>query len=83
MSQDRFLNSLGFLQNLIDWSVEDEELLMIRSRGTHARLLLPISLQEQRFWEWMNYALAIAALLVVSFYGGMRRRKEQPMVMSK
>jgi len=82
MSQDRFLNSLGFLQNLIDWSVEDEELLMIRSRGTHARLLLPISRQEQTFWEWLNYAVAIVALLIVSLYGGLRRRKERPMVIA-
>jgi ABC-2 type transport system permease protein len=82
MSQDRFLNSLGFLQNLIDWSVEDEELLLIRSRGIHARLLLPLSRQEQTFWEWLNYAVAIVALLIVSLYGGLRRKKERPMVLS-
>nr|MBF0220853.1 Gldg family protein [Desulfobulbaceae bacterium] len=80
-SQDRFLNSLGFLQNLIDWSVEDEELLMIRSRGTHARMLLPLTHQEQTFWEWLNYGVAILALLIVSLYGGLRRKKERPMVL--
>ena len=81
MSQDRFLNSLGLLQNMIDWAVEDDELLVIRSRGTHARLLMPISRQEQTFWEWLNYAVAIIALVVVSLYGGMRRRKEKPMTL--
>jgi ABC-2 type transport system permease protein len=78
MSQDRFLNSLGFIQNIVDWAVEDEELLVIRSRGSNARLLIPMSRQEQTFWEWLNYGIAFLALIVVSIYGGMRRRKEQP-----
>lgn len=79
ISQDRFLNSIGFLQNLVDWAVEDEELLVIRSRGSHARLLAPLSRQEQTFWEWLNYGVALLALLLVSLYGGLRRKKEKPM----
>jgi len=78
-NQDRYLNSLGLVQNIVDWAVEDEDLLVIRSRGTHARLLLPMSREEQRFWEWLNYGIAILALLVISLYGGMRRRKEKPL----
>jgi len=80
MSQDRFMNSLGFLQNLVDWSVEDEDLLIIRSRGAYARLLAPLSRQQQTFWEWLNYGVAILALLVVSLYGGLRQRKERPLI---
>ena len=80
MSQDRFMNSLSFLQNLIDWSVEDEDLLVIRSRGTYARLLIPLTRQQQTFWEWLNYGVAILALLLVSLYGGLRRRKEKPLI---
>jgi len=64
MGQERFLNSLGFLQNIIDWTLEDEDLLVIRSRGSHARILEPISREEQTFWEWFNYAVAILSLLV-------------------
>jgi ABC-2 type transport system permease protein len=79
MGQDRILNSLGFLQNLIDWSVEDEGLLAIRSRGTHARLLYPLSRSAQAFWEWVNYGLALLALILVSWYGYRRRHREQPM----
>lgn len=81
MSQDRFLNSLGFLQNIVDWAVEDEELLVIRSRGSYARILYPLSRQQQAFWEWLNYGIALLALLAVSLYGGMRRRKEKPMAL--
>jgi len=80
MSQDRFLNSLSFLQNLVDWSVEDEELLVIRSRGSYARLLMPLSRQQQTFWEWLNYGIAIVSLLVVSLFGGLRQRRERPLI---
>ena len=79
LGQDRFINSLEFLQNAIDWSVEDEELLVIRSRGSHARLLRPMSHREQSFWEWLNYGIALFALLVVSINGAMRRKREKPM----
>lgn len=79
LGDQRFLNSLGFIQNLVDWSVEDEDLLSIRSRGGHARLLMPLSRNEQRFWEILNYVLAFAGLLLVSFWGGRRVKNEKPM----
>ncbi|MFZ5775915.1 MAG: Gldg family protein [Thermodesulfobacteriota bacterium] len=77
--QDRILNSLGFLQNLIDWSVEDEALLSIRSRGSHTRLLPQLSRHEQAFWEWLNYGLALLALLLAAWHGSRRHQREEPM----
>lgn len=82
LGQDRYLNSMEFLQNTIDWSVEDEDLLSIRSRGSHARLLVPMTLNQQRFWEWVNYGLAFLALTVVSVAGILVRRREKPMVLA-
>jgi ABC-2 type transport system permease protein len=79
LGMDRFLNSLGFIQNVIDWSVADEDLLTIRSRGSHARMLKPMTRKEQTFWEWLNYGGALAALAAVSIFGANRRRKEKPM----
>jgi len=79
MGQERILNNLGFLQNLIDWCVEDEGLLSIRARGSQARVLESLSRQEQAFWEWLNYGLALAALLVVSWYGSRRHQREKAM----
>lgn len=81
IGMDRFLNSLEFLQNIIDWSVEDEDLLTIRSRGSHAKILKPMSHKQQNFWEWFNYGVALAALFVVSIYGARRRRKESPFLL--
>lgn len=83
MGQDRSLNSLQFLQNLVDWSVEDESLLSIRSRGTHARILRSMSRGEQAFWEWFNYAFALLALLGVSLYGIYRRKREKPLILDQ
>ena len=81
IGQDRFLNSLEFVQNIIDWSLEDEELLVIRSRGSHARILSPMTRQEQRFWEWINYCIALMSLIVIALFGMTRRHKEKKMVL--
>ena len=81
-SRDRYLNNLQFLQNAIDWSVEDVELLSIRSRGTHARVLDPMDEGSQRFWEILNYAIALAALGAIGAVWFLRRRHEKPMILT-
>ena len=79
LSQDRYLNSLQFLQNAVDWAVEDQDLLTIRSRGTYARLLEPLEKGQQSFWEALNYAIVLVALFVIGGVWTLRRRNEQPM----
>lgn len=79
LGRDRYLNNLEFLHNIVDWSVEDADLLTIRSRGANARLLEPMSRGQQIFWEWLNYGIALLALLLISGYGAWRRRHETPM----
>ncbi|MEW6220421.1 MAG: Gldg family protein [Thermodesulfobacteriota bacterium] len=79
LGQDRFLSGLELVQNAIDWAVEDEDLLAIRSRGTHARLLAPMSRKEQSVWEGINYGIAIVALVAVSIAGAVSRRRETAM----
>lgn len=79
MGMDRFLNSIEFVQNVIDWSVADEDLLTIRSRGAHARLLKPMGREEQAFWEWLNYGISMLALAGLGIYGAGLRKREKPM----
>ncbi|MGC9333234.1 MAG: Gldg family protein [Anaerolineae bacterium] len=79
LSADRYLQNLQFVQNAVDWSVEDEDLLSIRSRGTYARLLRDLEEGQQSFWEGLNYALALASLVAVGVVWQLRRRSEEPM----
>ena len=79
LTRDRYLNSLQFAQNAVDWSVEDLDLLSIRSRGSQAHVLKPMTEQQQSFWEMANYAIALLALLAIGVIWNMRRRHETPM----
>lgn len=77
--QDQIFNNLQLAQNAVDWSLEDTDLLSIRARGTFTRLLDPLTEGEQSRWEFINYAVALLALLLTAGIWYMRRRNEQPM----
>ena len=79
ISQDRSLNNLQFLQNAVDWSVEDLDLLSIRSRGTSTHLLLPLESDQQTRWEVANYIIALLFLAMIYIYYRQRRLNEAPM----
>ena len=79
LSQDRYLNNLGFLQNTVDWSIEDLDLLTIRARGTYTRVLIPLSDRQQTFWEVLNYSMVIIVLLAIYLSWQIQKRNEQPM----
>src|SRR5690606_4206486 len=51
LSMERYLNSLQLVQNTVDWSVEDLDLLEIRTGGVYARVLDSLTESEQSFWE--------------------------------
>jgi ABC-2 type transport system permease protein len=80
--QNRFLNGLDLLENLIDWSVEDEDLLAIRSRGYHAKILKPMIKAEQTFWETTNYVIVILSLAVIAVFSVWTRKRQKPMMLS-
>jgi ABC-2 type transport system permease protein len=71
-------NNLQFVENLLDWSVEDVELLSIRSRGTYARTLKPMADSAPRKWEMINYGIALAGLALIAGIVFARRRKLEP-----
>ena len=53
------------MANVVDWSLEDRGLLAMRGRSQFARTLLPLTGKEQVFWEYLNYGLAAAGLLLI------------------
>ena len=83
LTRDRYLNSLRLMQNGVAWAVEDLDLLTIRSRGTYARVLKPLTEGDRAFWEGANYAVALAALIAIGIYWNVRRKNEQPMELNE
>jgi ABC-2 type transport system permease protein len=61
-----YLNPLQLIANNVDWALDDSGLLAIRSRGHFNRTLPPLEQGEQMFWEYLNYALAAAALALTA-----------------
>jgi ABC-2 type transport system permease protein len=79
LTRDRYLNSLQFMQNTVDWAVEDLDLLGIRSRGTSARVLNPVDKSQELTWELANYGVALLAVVGLGVLWWWRRQNEQPM----
>jgi ABC-2 type transport system permease protein len=78
LTQDRYLSNLQLMQNAVDWSVADLDLLSIRSRGAISHVLQPMDQSEESRWEIINYAIALAALVGIGALWYARRRNEQP-----
>ena len=74
-----YTGSLEFAANIADWAVEDEALLGIRSRSHFNRTLVPMPQDEQRLWEYANYAFAALGLVLV-FGISIRRRRSRDRV---
>jgi len=75
LTQDYVVNNLSLLQNAVDWSVEDTDLLSIRSRGSSTRVLMSLDTKEQTFWEVGIYV--IEAFLLVGLYLYWQYRKHK------
>ncbi|MFO7324159.1 MAG: Gldg family protein [Pseudomonadota bacterium] len=60
-----YTKPLDFLQNTIDWALEDPGLMTLRGRTQLARTLDPLDDRERRFWEIGNYAAAVFGLVIV------------------
>lgn len=75
MTGAQYLGPLELVANAVDWSVEDSGLLGIRSNAHFNRTLPPMEKDEQVFWEYLNYGLAILGLLVIAGWQGRNRRK--------
>lgn len=56
-------DNLEFMQNLVDWAVEDTDLLSIRASNTASNL--KVEVDEQTKWEFMNYGIAFFGLILV------------------
>jgi ABC-2 type transport system permease protein len=79
LTADRYLNSLKLIQNGVAWATEDLDLLDIRARGTHVRVLRPMDESTQSVWEAANYIFAVLSLIAIGTVWSARRRNVEPM----
>ncbi len=61
--------NLLFLTNLVDWAVEDDDLLTIRGSGAFARTLYPMDDARRQAAEWFQYGVALILLGVLVWTG--------------
>ena len=77
-SGTQYLGPLELFGNTLDWSLQDEQLLGIRSRGHFNRTLPPMDNSAQRALEYLNYGLSLLWLLLLALcasgYRFVRRR---------
>ncbi len=74
MAED-FAENLAFLRNLIDWSLGEEALLGVRSRGTTVRPLETLTKGDKVLVESLNYAVPIVAVLLFGILRLVLRRR--------
>ena len=79
LAPDQVQANALLLQNLVDWTLEDAELLAIRARGDTVRILRPLDSQEQITLEVLNYVLALLALAVVAGVWRWRSTHQKPL----
>ncbi|HMV65535.1 MAG TPA: Gldg family protein [Myxococcota bacterium] len=70
--------NLQLLQNLIDWSTEDTDLLEIRSAGAFARTLEPMEEADRNMYMYGQYFLALILTLGVGMVGRFGRSGVKP-----
>lgn len=73
----RYTKPVELLENAIDWSLEERELLAIRGRSQFSRTLDPLNQEEQIFWEYLNYGLALTGLLLIGLTRRWMKRQAQ------
>jgi ABC-2 type transport system permease protein len=76
ISGTEYLGGVQLIANAVDWSLEDQSLLDIRTRGHFSRTLPPMGQDDRLLWEAGNYLLAIAILLGVAAIQHYYRRKK-------
>jgi ABC-2 type transport system permease protein len=73
-----FLQNLRFVQNLIDWSALDNDLVAIRSQGGGAPRLARLDKAAEISVETVNYLAPVALLVLLATSRFVARRRTRP-----
>ena len=78
MQSEQHAGNLQLVQNLVDWTVEDTDLLTIRTAGAFARTLRPLREAEANAIEIGAWILVLVPVLIVVAIPRIRRGRTQP-----
>jgi ABC-2 type transport system permease protein len=70
----QYLGPVELLLNTLDWALQDDELLKIRSRAHYNRTLPPMERQGQAIIEYFNYGFALLWLGLLAAIHWLRKR---------
>jgi ABC-2 type transport system permease protein len=68
-------SNVQFVENLLDWSVQDTELMQIRGSGAFARTLRPLDDSQRQWWELAQVAVGLMLLGALAVIPQWRRRR--------
>ena len=64
--RNEYREPVQLILNLIDWSLEDQDLLSVQRKDSiFTRTLTTLDEQQKTQWEYLNYALGAFGLLLV------------------
>jgi len=69
----QYLGPLELFMNTLDWALQDDQLLQIRSRAHFNRTLPPMERRAQAIIEYFNYGLAILWLALLAITHRLRK----------
>lgn len=72
-----YLAPFQLMANAVDVALDDTGLLGIRSRGQFNRTLPPMESSNQKFWEYLNYVLAVIAIGFIFVLTRLWRRRTE------
>ena len=73
-SGTQYLGPVELLLNTLDWALQDDELLKIRSRAHYNRTLPPMERRGQAIIEYLNYGMALLWLCLLAMIHWLRKR---------
>lgn len=68
--------NVGLLLNSVDWLLQDEDLIEIRSKQLRTRALAPLTPARQRNWTWVNILLPPLLVALAGIVAWRLRRRD-------
>jgi ABC-2 type transport system permease protein len=70
---NQYLGPIELLMNTLDWALQDDQLLKVRSRAHFNRTLPPMERKAQAIIEYLNYGLAVLWVALLGLVHWLRK----------